>query len=356
MFIFQILVIKVVGKLPEGIRVSLRESWFIFFVFMVAFIVVLLVVMLLFAHFFVGWDLPLVSVKHASTAEHWGQLGDFFGGILNPVLSFLALMAVLYSINIQRLELKETRKEIKESNYIQNSQTEIYRQQSMESSLMALLQMHSQVRDQLQNREKSGRLAISQVIEEFDSYVDLAILLDDLDSESARDTIKSFVSRFMLARQVRFGHYFKSMYQILKFIDGYNNSFSDFSQGDNFGDERYVRTYRRFKYDYSLRRQYVNFLKAQLSTDELKFLLLNSLTTNGEGMRYYVEQYSMLKGLKLKWFIVGRASSDKMIDELAFQDYEDIPIPKLIEREKRHRRAGLRRALKRKLSTAITEE
>lgn len=51
--------------------------------------------------------------------EHWGQFGDFFGGVLNPFLAFCSFMALLYTINIQSKqltisteELKETRKEL----------------------------------------------------------------------------------------------------------------------------------------------------------------------------------------------------------------------------------------------------
>ncbi|TOQ75786.1 hypothetical protein CGG88_23945, partial [Vibrio parahaemolyticus] len=46
---------------------------------------------------------------------NWGQYGDFMGGVLNPILSFVAIMGVLVTIVIQHNELKETRKEFKRS-------------------------------------------------------------------------------------------------------------------------------------------------------------------------------------------------------------------------------------------------
>jgi len=42
----------------------------------------------------------------------WGTFGDFFGGVLNPILSFLALIAILVTINLQSQELQETRSEL----------------------------------------------------------------------------------------------------------------------------------------------------------------------------------------------------------------------------------------------------
>lgn len=38
----------------------------------------------------------------------YGQMGDFFGGLLNPVLAFASFMALLYTIRIQSEELKRS--------------------------------------------------------------------------------------------------------------------------------------------------------------------------------------------------------------------------------------------------------
>lgn len=45
----------------------------------------------------------------------WGVIGDFFGGMLNPILAFASFMALLYTIRIQSEELKLTREEFKKS-------------------------------------------------------------------------------------------------------------------------------------------------------------------------------------------------------------------------------------------------
>lgn len=37
----------------------------------------------------------------SSSQDKWGTFGDFFGGVLNPTLSFLAFMALLYTIQVQ---------------------------------------------------------------------------------------------------------------------------------------------------------------------------------------------------------------------------------------------------------------
>lgn len=51
----------------------------------------------------------------SNTPEHWGQLGDFFGGMLNPILAFASFIALLYTIRIQSEELRLTREEFQKS-------------------------------------------------------------------------------------------------------------------------------------------------------------------------------------------------------------------------------------------------
>jgi hypothetical protein len=65
------------------------------------------------------------------TNSDFGAFGDFLGGLLNPVLTFLTILLLIYSITFQLDELKETRKEIvrsrndiKENNQINKSRAD----------------------------------------------------------------------------------------------------------------------------------------------------------------------------------------------------------------------------------------
>jgi uncharacterized membrane protein len=49
-------------------------------------------------------------------SEQFGQVGDLFGGIANPIITFLALIALLYSIKIQKEELEKTSAALKQQN------------------------------------------------------------------------------------------------------------------------------------------------------------------------------------------------------------------------------------------------
>ncbi|WP_410568104.1 putative phage abortive infection protein [Acinetobacter sp. H1(2024)] len=54
-----------------------------------------------------------IDVKDA--AQHWGPVGDFFGGILNPIFALFAFYWLTYSVRLQINELTETRKELKKA-------------------------------------------------------------------------------------------------------------------------------------------------------------------------------------------------------------------------------------------------
>ena len=55
----------------------------------------------------------------SSKQEVWGQFGDFVGGTLNPILSFLSLIALVFTVLVQVRQLDNSRDELK------NSQSEL---------------------------------------------------------------------------------------------------------------------------------------------------------------------------------------------------------------------------------------
>ncbi|NRF14118.1 hypothetical protein [Vibrio coralliilyticus] len=55
------------------------------------------------------------ELEISTDPEKWGPFGDFFGGVLNPILAFFSFLALLYTIHIQQNELELTREELKSS-------------------------------------------------------------------------------------------------------------------------------------------------------------------------------------------------------------------------------------------------
>ncbi|OCZ65381.1 hypothetical protein A9G00_38285 [Achromobacter xylosoxidans] len=49
----------------------------------------------------------------SSETDKWGQFGDYFGGMLNPLLSFIALLCLIQSLNLQNQANQDLRTEIR---------------------------------------------------------------------------------------------------------------------------------------------------------------------------------------------------------------------------------------------------
>jgi uncharacterized membrane protein len=91
----------------------------------------------------------------------WGTFGDYIGGTLNPILSFLSLIALLATIVLQSKELKLSRKELKRSASAQEDTKAILRKQSetlerqqFESTFFSMLDQHNKVLESLNRKIK----------------------------------------------------------------------------------------------------------------------------------------------------------------------------------------------------------
>ncbi|MCL4771927.1 MAG: hypothetical protein KJZ76_16540 [Burkholderiaceae bacterium] len=55
----------------------------------------------------------VVGQPAATDPDKWGTFGDFFGGLMNPIVAFAAFYWLTQSVKLQKQELAETRHELK---------------------------------------------------------------------------------------------------------------------------------------------------------------------------------------------------------------------------------------------------
>lgn len=130
-----------------------KFSWFILFVLSIVFIIIGLVIWVYFVNFNYEllnienwWVDIIIRIKNFSdNPERWGQFGDYFGGILNPVIAGFALYLIAKSYDLQKKELKAARKLLKISTKAQNKQVKL-------AALTALLNSNLGKLDQLTNK------------------------------------------------------------------------------------------------------------------------------------------------------------------------------------------------------------
>jgi hypothetical protein len=303
-------------------------------------------VMLIFFIAFILWlkisvnvDFPLLKFANVKQLEYMGQIGDFFGGVLNPLLSFMALIAVLFTIKMQSRELKEAKEETRIANRIQDKQTAVFERQNFESVLFRLLDVHSRLAERLRTNYRLGEGDRFKAI--VDSVLDLVNENEPIEArgfnfeefgtwqaykvERERSNIEGFgklleAVKISVSREnkILLSQYFRNMYQILKLID--NFKLEIYEEGSDKGK----KSKRQLRMEYFQRRQYCNILRAQISDDELKVLYLNCLSATGFGLKYYVEKYSLLKHMDRTDFLKVSWDWHEVYQSTAYEDYELI--------------------------------
>lgn len=71
------------------------------------------------------WFGQIQGFPVSDDTSHWGQFGDFIGGILNPLIAIFAVYWLSVSILIQKQELSETRTALEETQKAQERQAEL---------------------------------------------------------------------------------------------------------------------------------------------------------------------------------------------------------------------------------------
>ncbi|MDF9756423.1 hypothetical protein [Pseudomonas hunanensis] len=132
----------------------------------------------------------------------WGQLGDYFGGLLNPALSFISLILLIKSLRLQNETNFDLRKEIKrneKNESLQSFETLFF---NMISSLQNNFNSFSINLPNLNNKKINSQeavIAIETVIEDMreKSYSDEAIT-EYLEEVDATDKIFSATRSFYI--------------------------------------------------------------------------------------------------------------------------------------------------------------
>jgi len=299
-----------------------------FFALALSVIVAVLVVL----HFQFAIDIPWLRISHHESAQYWGQIGDFVGGILNPVLSFCALIAVLYNLSLQREELSLARKDARDAQEIQNRQSAIFKQQNFESVFFRLLEVHSSLSKNIKVKAKvdgkdvefEGEDAFQYLVHHYIGSGHLLRVSSHLAVKVQVDHILHNSQNLLDQHVGSVGHYFRNMYQILKYIDGYGQA----PAGSSTKAPKAMEI-RRAMRSYRSQRDYANMLRAQLSSSEVACLFLNCLSSQGLGLKYYVEKYSLLKTLEMK-AIGSNPEIANLFNKLAYADYEEMEMPDVL--------------------------
>lgn len=249
------------------------------------------------------WTLPVVNDEN-STLSNLGTIGDYFGGLINPLLGFVSFCALLYTIRIQmkslakqseeleltREELRATKEELARSAKAQEESSKIFRQQQFESTFFSLL---NQIILSIENFHKS-HMEIRTI------PIDKTNLTDLINKKDKKITIHKVIKNISQNKDLgeawrninlydnSLSKIFILIYQLLKLIDGYD---IELSKGKKKKPSKKAKSYS-------------NILRSCLDGDFLQLFAINGCRTDFNNMdiyKGYIEKYALLEHMSFKF-------------------------------------------------------
>ncbi len=123
----------------------------------IAFVIFALVILM-----YLGKMGLLSGGKLADDSEVWGQFGDYIGGLLNPLIAFLAFYWLTQSVLLQKQELTETKDALRDSADSQSKQVEIAGETAKINALSAIL---STCNGDLARLRDESRFVLEQIMQ-----------------------------------------------------------------------------------------------------------------------------------------------------------------------------------------------
>jgi hypothetical protein len=197
---------------------------------------------------------------------------------VSALFSGLAFAGVIYALSLQRRELALQREELAQTRQELSQQNETLSLQRFETTLFNLVRAHRDIVTTMTARfagqsseaytglhayalaasELSGRFVMELRPEP--SNTQFMALADD------------WFSAVCYQPAAEFGHYFRSLFHVLRFIT---------------------------EAEIDHKWPYILLVRSQLSNAELTLLFFYGLTSDGRGLKTYIERYHLLRGLRL---------------------------------------------------------
>lgn len=237
---------------------------------------------------FVLWMLPIIAViltvsviaygfYNAATYKELGTWGDFVGGLLNPLLTFITFIAVLLTLWLQRQELGFTRDEMVRSADALERQDRTLQKQSFENTFFEMLRLHNSIVESIDlvNPETGAVTKGRDAFNVFYTRLNKIYRDNDRKLKQNNSTLKiaelSYYT-FWNDTKTELGHYFRFLFNFFRFIEN-----SDVK--DDF---------------------YPKLLRSQLSDQELLILFYNNVSEQGAPFRQYANRYELFDNLAVE--------------------------------------------------------
>lgn len=207
-------------------------------------------------------------------ADTFDALNVLFSGLAFAVLIFTMLLQ-RQELKLQRQELKDTREELRGQKLQLEAQNRTFTKQNFEDSFFQLLRLHSELVNAIDLRrgpdKALGRDCFLLFVQWYKSFYGQSLTAPGVPTEL--DKVRNSYENFYLKYGHEVAHYFRTLYNIIKFIDRSEAEDKDF---------------------------YTRLVKAQLSSAELVLLFYNGLSVYGSSkFKPFIEKYALLEHLEI---------------------------------------------------------
>ncbi|EEZ80896.1 hypothetical protein HUO05_25700 (plasmid) [Vibrio alginolyticus] len=229
------------------------------------------------------WFYFINNLPLSTDSSIWGTFGDFIGGILNPLIALLAFYWLTQSVLIQKTELSETQKVLKETEKAQKEQALTQEKKRFEDTFFSLLNQLNTVFDGLNERLiVMDRPTASKIMKLHNAVI----------KNGTGNTIEQRVAK-MRESSSDTSHYFRVLYHILKFILE-NSRFDAEPMLFEAAVEKKVTRTEKF---------YSNIVRSFLNKEVIQLLAINCVVVDPLDPYYkyrqLVERYSLLEHLHI---------------------------------------------------------
>lgn len=194
----------------------------------------------------------------------FGIFGDTIGGKLNPILTFISFIAILAGLYFQQQELKATRDELsrsadaQEKNLLKlDNQISSQELTKFENTFFSFLNHHNTIIQELTFEQAPAVINSSGMVKHYRSAIDETykiIFKNDNTLENARE--------YLTQEEKKVDHYFRLVYQILKFID------------KNYPGEKGTEIFSKEQ------KRYSSILRASIEHKVLELIAINGASTS----------------------------------------------------------------------------
>lgn len=235
---------------------------------------------------FVGMRLPW-NVDRSDLAS----FGNFLQGAVGSLWSLAAFLFIYVAFLGQQEALEHSRTEAA-------TQEETAAQQRFETTFFNLLGLHRSNLDAMHSRELGGEFVTGwKAFRGFYNALQSTWMHGGISGANDLEKIQAAYTSFFRSHESEIGHYFRTLYHIVRFVD-----------------QSTMRDQQK--------RDYEKFLRAQLSSMELLLLFYNGLSTYGyENFKPLIEKYALLEQVpKPQLLDPNHAKDDYLYKRGAFHD------------------------------------